>query len=241
MEPISNLFSMKIFSPVPDERVSKNNIPHSDGDWRCMLFEDMEDRLADLLGDTTDGPDASNSQHPSPFLSPLRTAPFHTMIRQGEGILLDWDLRSAQDCFGINLGSPEIGPRDATTALSTIDASKWANVSSAMDPPIISLTDCLDEFTKMEHLSEEDQWYCPQCKRHQPATKKFDLWRLPDILVIHLKRFDDRLHEKIHVDIQFPLEALDMADRVLGEPDPPVYDLYAVDNHMGNMDNGHCK
>ena len=36
--------------------------------------------------------------------------------------------------------------------------------------------------------------YCPDCKEFVQATKKFDLWRLPDILVIHLKRFSyDRL------------------------------------------------
>ena len=31
--------------------------------------------------------------------------------------------------------------------------------------------------------------YCPNCKKHQQATKKFDLWTLPKVLVIHLKRF----------------------------------------------------
>ncbi|EAY75361.1 hypothetical protein OsI_03257 [Oryza sativa Indica Group] len=32
-------------------------------------------------------------------------------------------------------------------------------------------------------------WYCPCCKKHQQAMKKLDLWRLPEVLVIHLKRF----------------------------------------------------
>lgn len=31
--------------------------------------------------------------------------------------------------------------------------------------------------------------YCPSCEKHQQATKKFDLWNLPKILVVHLKRF----------------------------------------------------
>lgn len=31
--------------------------------------------------------------------------------------------------------------------------------------------------------------YCPQCKELKGATKKFDLWKLPQVLVIHLKRF----------------------------------------------------
>ena len=31
--------------------------------------------------------------------------------------------------------------------------------------------------------------FCPGCKEFVQASKKFDLWKLPEILVIHLKRF----------------------------------------------------
>ena len=31
--------------------------------------------------------------------------------------------------------------------------------------------------------------YCPECKEFVQASKKFGLWKLPDILFIHLKRF----------------------------------------------------
>ena len=30
---------------------------------------------------------------------------------------------------------------------------------------------------------------CPECNEVVQASRKFDLWKLPDILVIHLKRF----------------------------------------------------
>lgn len=30
---------------------------------------------------------------------------------------------------------------------------------------------------------------CPQCQRYMPVVKTLGLWSLPDILVIHLKRF----------------------------------------------------
>lgn len=53
----------------------------------------------------------------------------------------------------------------------------------------ITLDDCLDEFGKEEILSEADTWYCPRCKEHRRAIKKFELWKTPDILVMHLKRF----------------------------------------------------
>jgi hypothetical protein len=40
-----------------------------------------------------------------------------------------------------------------------------------------------------EQLGEDDTWYCPSCKSHVQADKKLDLWALPEVLVIHLKRF----------------------------------------------------
>ncbi|KAI5071347.1 hypothetical protein GOP47_0013598 [Adiantum capillus-veneris] len=51
----------------------------------------------------------------------------------------------------------------------------------------ISLHGCLDAFVKEEPLGPEDKWYCPNCKVPQQASKKLDLWRLPSILVLHLK------------------------------------------------------
>lgn len=52
----------------------------------------------------------------------------------------------------------------------------------------VSLFDCLNLFLKKEKLSPENMWYCPHCKKHQEATKQFELYNLPQILVIHLKR-----------------------------------------------------
>lgn len=49
--------------------------------------------------------------------------------------------------------------------------------------------------------------YCPECKKHQPATKKFDLWNLPEILIVHLKRFSySRFYrDKIDAIVEFPV------------------------------------
>lgn len=80
----------------------------------------------------------------------------------------------------------------------------------------ISLEDCLDEFTKEEKLGEDDLWYCPQCKKHQQATKKFDLWKVPDILVVHLKRFSNNrsLRDKIDALVEFPTGNLDLTSAI---------------------------
>uniref|UniRef100_A0A4W4HU81 Ubiquitin carboxyl-terminal hydrolase 32 n=1 Tax=Electrophorus electricus TaxID=8005 RepID=A0A4W4HU81_ELEEL len=53
----------------------------------------------------------------------------------------------------------------------------------------ISLDSCLKAFTTEEELGEDELYYCSKCQTHCLATKKLDLWRLPPILIVHLKRF----------------------------------------------------
>ncbi|OAD78001.1 hypothetical protein PHYBLDRAFT_122719 [Phycomyces blakesleeanus NRRL 1555(-)] len=131
----------------------------------------------------------------------------------------------------------------------TFDPYMYLSLPIPVEKKKLTLNSCLDEFTKEEELSEEDLWYCPQCKAHQRATKKFDLWRLPEIMVIHLKRFSQTRtwRDKIDELIDFPTEGLDLTERVLGveasktvaAEDRLIYDLYAVDNHFGGMGGGH--
>lgn len=107
----------------------------------------------------------------------------------------------------------------------------------------VTLDDCLDEFEREEVLSEADMWYCPRCKEHQRATKKFELWKTPDILVVHLKRFSSSSHrrDKIDILVDFPVEGLDLTKRVIESQDgkEEIYDLIAVDDHWGGLGGGH--
>ncbi|CDQ98973.1 unnamed protein product [Oncorhynchus mykiss] len=90
--------------------------------------------------------------------------------------------------------------------------------------------------------------YCPICKKHQLATKKLDLWSLPEVLIIHLKRFSYTKYsrEKLDIIVDFPLRHLDFSGCLLrktgtnGEP-PSRYDLIAVSNHYGGLRDGHCE
>lgn len=62
------------------------------------------------------------------------------------------------------------------------------------------------------------------------------------VLVVHLKRFsyNSRLRDKLTATVDFPLEGLDLNSYVLTEQKvPPIYDLYAVSNHMGGLGGGH--
>jgi ubiquitin carboxyl-terminal hydrolase 4/11/15 len=115
-----------------------------------------------------------------------------------------------------------------------------------------------------EQLGEDDLWYCPRCKKHQQATKKFDLWEAPDILVVHLKRFSNSriMRDKIDTFVDFPIEGLDLegmvgerrvAKKLMAEgvdieelglqnlDDPLIYDLFGVDEHMGGLGGGHYR
>ncbi|KAI0741559.1 cysteine proteinase [Daedaleopsis nitida] len=137
-------------------------------------------------------------------------------------------------------------------------------VSSTQKQKGITLQDCLDEFTREEKLGEDDLWYCPRCKKHQQATKRFDLWKVPDVLVVHLKRFSNSrmLRDKIDTFVDFPIEGLDLTsmigERLVGKrlqnqgvdvealglndlEEPLVYDLFAVDEHLGGLGGGHYR
>ncbi|XP_056315195.1 ubiquitin carboxyl-terminal hydrolase 15 [Danio aesculapii] len=69
------------------------------------------------------------------------------------------------------------------------------------------LRDCIQLFTTKEKLGADDPWYCPSCKQHQQATKQLDLWSLPPVLVVHLKRFSYSryMRDKLDTLVEFPL------------------------------------
>ncbi|XP_071919335.1 ubiquitin carboxyl-terminal hydrolase 9-like isoform X3 [Coffea arabica] len=108
----------------------------------------------------------------------------------------------------------------------------------------ISLFSCLDAFLKEEPLGPDDMWYCPRCKEHRQASKKLDLWRLPDILVFHLKRFSYSrwLKNKLDTFVNFPTCNLDLSNYVKSNEASEgshVYELYAISNHYGGLGGGH--
>ncbi|XP_058856911.1 ubiquitin carboxyl-terminal hydrolase 32 isoform X3 [Acipenser ruthenus] len=75
----------------------------------------------------------------------------------------------------------------------------------------ISLDNCLRAFTSEEELGEDEMYYCSKCQTHRLATKKLDLWRLPPILIIHLKRFQfvNGRWIKSQKIVKFPCEQFD--------------------------------
>ncbi|KAI9837723.1 MAG: hypothetical protein M1819_006657 [Sarea resinae] len=167
------------------------------------------------------------------------------LIGLGEGLILDIPAETHDTLFSTDRN-------DSFRGVAT-----WYRPRIVADPELIekrarrarrkqqgiSLKDCLDEFGKEEILSENDAWYCPRCKEHRRASKKFELWKSPDILVVHLKRFSANrgFRDKIDVLVDFPITDLDLTERVALKEDGKdnVYDLIAVDNHYGGLGGGH--
>lgn len=105
-----------------------------------------------------------------------------------------------------------------------------------------TLSACLDAFTQEEVLEESEAWYCSGCKDHKCAKKKFDLWKLPEVMIIHLKRFHyTRVYrDKVTTHVEFPLEGLSLRQWCRNpEHEEDAYDLFAVSNHSGGMGGGH--
>ena len=168
------------------------------------------------------------------------------LLKLGEALVLDWTEATYDALFGGSVKDPsdERGCDTSTVIplLSDPELIAKRELRQKRKRNGVSLDDCLDEFEKEETLSENDAWYCPRCKEHRRASKKFQLWKAPDILVIHLKRFSaqGRLRDKLDVPVDFPVEGLDLTNRVVVQEDKSlIYDLFAVDNHYGGLGGGH--
>ncbi|KAK0711421.1 hypothetical protein B0H67DRAFT_602227 [Lasiosphaeris hirsuta] len=213
----------------PNGSSHKNQTYGKKGKKRLEKQQQQRNARAQFVGDSEDAGTSDNGP----------------LVRLGEGIVVEW----SEDAFDYVFGGTS--PND-TRGMRT-----YAAVPTLEDPAIetkkkqrqlrrkngITLDDCLDEFEKEEILSEQDTWYCPRCKEHRRASKKFDLWKTPDILVVHLKRFSSSgwRRDKLDILVDFPVEGLDLTTRVINKEDgkQEVYDLIAVDNHWGGLGGGH--
>lgn len=126
---------------------------------------------------------------------------------------------------------------------SVDDTSEKSKSTFTMDIGV-----CLTEFCREQKLPLEDGWYCPKCKDFREGLQSMSLWLLPDILTLHVKRFNcsARWREKISTKINFPLTGLDMSQWCDKESSAygnagghSTYDLIGVVNHLGGMTGGH--
>ncbi|KAF4521186.1 hypothetical protein B566_EDAN010648 [Ephemera danica] len=125
-------------------------------------------------------------------------------------LVLEWDPQS----------------KESTIADDSEQVEELASVkqlkSSADEAGAASLEECFELYTREEVLGPDDAWHCPYCNRKQEVVKKLGLWSLPDILVIHLKRFrqssKQRSTAKLTTLVDFPLYGFDMSPHLAQRP-----------------------
>ncbi|XP_069510673.1 ubiquitin carboxyl-terminal hydrolase 43 [Ambystoma mexicanum] len=170
-------------------------------------------------------------------------------------LVVEWETKTKERLFG-NIQEEVV--QDAESVRTQQAAHQQLQHSCTLD-------ECFQLYTKEEQLAPDDAWKCPHCKVLQQGMVKLSLWTLPDILIIHLKRFRQAAERrtKLSTLVKFPLTGLDMAPHVVkrshggknmlsqlatwkqppyrNESGPPdvLYDLYAVCNHHGSMQGGH--
>lgn len=93
--------------------------------------------------------------------------------------------------------------------------------SEAEDSEPTSLLDCLERFTRPEHLGSSAKIRCGRCESYQESTKQLTMKQLPVVCSFHLKRFEhsSRFHKKISSLISFP-QYLDMSPFMSGPRAP---------------------
>ncbi|PIO28282.1 hypothetical protein AB205_0181920 [Aquarana catesbeiana] len=161
---------------------------------------------------------------------------------------VEWDSKTKERLFGTI--QEEVVKDDESVRTQQLDHQQQN----------CTLDECFKLYTKEEQLALDDAWRCPHCNVLQQGTVKLSLWTIPDILIIHLKRFRQvgGRRNKLSTLVRFPLLGMDMAPHVVkrgqgckgpagqwsswkmdGGPTDVLYDLYAVCNHHGSLQGGH--
>ena len=104
---------------------------------------------------------------------------------------------------------------------------------------MISIFDCLDLYGKDEELCNENAWFNDKINRKEDVKKSTVFWSLPNILIVHLKRFNNA-NRKVHLMVSTPLNDVDFSKYIYGyNADDYIYDLFGTGNHSGNVNGGH--
>lgn len=112
------------------------------------------------------------------------------------------------------------------------------NNTSNIDPNI-DIIDLLKNYFKTETIDFEIK--CEKCHKVLKHTKEIKISRPPEILILSLQRVDQTTQTKNECIVKFPpiLDMSEFIDKECGFGNEPLYDLFAIVNHTGNMDYGH--
>lgn len=199
-----------------------------------------------------------------------------TIVGDGDSIVVDWHFAvdAATNGFGFRAsgGDSIFASQPVMTRVRPPAVTVKSHSSCGTGPKkgkqagAVTLEECLDAFAKEEKIPEA---YCSKCKDFRVQTKRMSLWRLPPVMIIHLKRFQftQTMRRKLRDLVVFPTEGLDLSrimapdsagvagvekengTKASNEPagdelkddgrSEMLYDLYGVIHHQGALSGGH--
>lgn len=112
-----------------------------------------------------------------------------------------------------------------------------------------TLEKCLKDFSSDEILDKDDMYHCSHCNKKEKTQINIYIWKSPEILIMHLKRFENEYisqqysrQSKTNSVIKFPLEGLSLRDNhTTHNVDDALYNLVSIILHMGTCTAGHYK
>jgi len=103
-------------------------------------------------------------------------------------------------------------------------------------PVNTQLTGSFDIFSEVERLTE---YHCESCQIKGDATTQLELWKLPEILVVILKRFTISPEGYISKDSRSILIETNLQLTQKSDGRVTNYQLYAINCHVGTAEQGH--
>jgi ubiquitin carboxyl-terminal hydrolase 20/33 len=119
----------------------------------------------------------------------------------------------------------------------------------------VDLVDCLHGYCVTDDLTGNNKYKCDNCKKTCDAKKTLSIFKPPEVLCVHLKRFkhDTLFGTKISDTVVFPLDNLDVSpfcvqldedekkkkDFAQEFPFSTNYELVSIVNHRGGYSGGH--
>jgi len=131
------------------------------------------------------------------------------------------------------------------TVTSDESLGEEENPSSSAEATAVPLSACVDSFAQPEFMKVENGngVKCEKCDIVVDAVKRIEIWREPDVLIFHIKRFhfSGEHFEKISTSVEVPPKELDIRSWIVGPTgwSSTAYDLYGVACHTGGMSGGH--
>jgi ubiquitin carboxyl-terminal hydrolase 8 len=110
------------------------------------------------------------------------------------------------------------------------------NIDIPKDMVYPKISDMISKSLKEEVI--QGDWFCSKCNKNRAYKKSTKLWKLPDVLVIIIKRFIN-----IHLKNDTPISINDYLNfnkgSILSNKKDVVYNFSSVALHFGSLNGGH--